>query len=106
MQSVCNLGVWCISIQQFNKQILASHFHSLLQAVVHALDNPIGSLSTTFEATQVQELAQSFFILSQHIWNGYALLHVVSSVMILHFSTLFQVSSIVFFIELLRAYIL
>ncbi|XP_015894129.1 uncharacterized protein LOC107428164 isoform X1 [Ziziphus jujuba] len=58
MKAVCNLGVWCISIQQFNYQLLASHFHPLLQAVVHALDNPIGSLSTTFEATQaVMKLA-------------------------------------------------
>lgn len=67
LQSVCNLGAWCISIQQLNNQIIASHFHSLLRAVVHALDNPMGSLSTTFEATQVQELAKSFFILSQQV---------------------------------------
>lgn len=67
LQSVCNLGAWCISIQQLNNQIIASHFHSLLKAVVHAIDNPIGSLSTTFEATQVQELAQSFFILFQQV---------------------------------------
>ncbi|KAK9269163.1 hypothetical protein L1049_000932 [Liquidambar formosana] len=52
MKSVCNLGVWCISIQQFNASFLAAHFHSLLRAVVHALENPIGSLSTTFEAIQ------------------------------------------------------
>ncbi|KAK9993028.1 hypothetical protein SO802_022731 [Lithocarpus litseifolius] len=52
MKSVCNLGVWCISIQQFNAPFLDSHCNSLLQAVVHALDNPIGSLSTTFEAIQ------------------------------------------------------
>ncbi|KAK4573584.1 hypothetical protein RGQ29_031509 [Quercus rubra] len=52
MKSVCNLGVWCISIQQFNAPFLDSHYNSLLQAVVHALDNPIGSLSTTFEAIQ------------------------------------------------------
>ncbi|KAK7860441.1 telomere-associated protein rif1 [Quercus suber] len=52
MKSVCNLGVWCISIQQFNAPFLDSHYNSLLQAVVHALDNPVGSLSTTFEAIQ------------------------------------------------------
>ncbi|XP_059635152.1 uncharacterized protein LOC132277329 [Cornus florida] len=58
MKSVCNLGVWCISIQQLNPLFLAEHFHSLLGAVVHALDNPIGSLSTTFEAIQaVMKLA-------------------------------------------------
>ncbi|KAJ0091514.1 hypothetical protein Patl1_13891 [Pistacia atlantica] len=52
LKSVCNLGVWCISIQQLNASFLAAHFHSLLRAVVYALDNPIGSLSTTFEALQ------------------------------------------------------
>ncbi|XP_035550209.1 uncharacterized protein LOC108990921 isoform X3 [Juglans regia] len=52
MKSVCNLGVWCISIQQFRAPFLHAHFDSLLQAVVHALNNPIGSLSTTFEAIQ------------------------------------------------------
>ncbi|KAK9921701.1 hypothetical protein M0R45_030202 [Rubus argutus] len=52
MKSVCNLGVWCISIQQLSEALLAPHFHSLLRAVVHAIDNPIGSLSTTFEAIQ------------------------------------------------------
>nr|XP_023896732.1 uncharacterized protein LOC112008629 [Quercus suber]POE55596.1 telomere-associated protein rif1 [Quercus suber] len=52
MKSVCNLGVWCISIQQFNATFLDSHYNSLLQAVVHALENPVGSLSTTFEAIQ------------------------------------------------------
>ncbi|XP_021760749.1 uncharacterized protein LOC110725593 [Chenopodium quinoa] len=55
---VCNLGVWCISIQQLDASHLASHFESLLRAVVHSLDNPTGSLSTTFEAIQaVMKLA-------------------------------------------------
>lgn len=53
LQAVCNLGVWCISVQQLAAPLLAAHFHSLLLAVVHAIDNPIGSLSTTFEAMQV-----------------------------------------------------
>ncbi|KAA8522989.1 hypothetical protein F0562_009412 [Nyssa sinensis] len=58
MKSICNLGVWCISIQQFNASFLAAHFHSLLRAIIHALDNPIGSLSTTFEAIEaVMKLA-------------------------------------------------
>ncbi|CAK9141237.1 unnamed protein product [Ilex paraguariensis] len=58
IKSVCNLGVWCISIQQFNVLFLAEHIHSWLTAIVHALDNPIGSLSTTFEAMQaVMKLA-------------------------------------------------
>ncbi|KAH7861068.1 hypothetical protein Vadar_021271 [Vaccinium darrowii] len=52
IKSVCNLGVWCLSIQQFPSLYLAENFHSLLRAIVHALDNPIGSLSITFEATQ------------------------------------------------------
>ncbi|KGN65369.2 hypothetical protein Csa_023492 [Cucumis sativus] len=52
LKSVCNLGVWCISIQQLDSDILAVHFQSLLLAVTHALDNPYGSLSTTFEAIQ------------------------------------------------------
>ncbi|XP_048421715.1 telomere-associated protein RIF1-like [Pyrus x bretschneideri] len=52
MKSVCNLGVWCISIQQLSTPLLAAPFHSLLLAIVHAIDNPISSLSTTFEAIQ------------------------------------------------------
>ena len=40
-------------MQQFDAAALASHFQSLLRAVVHALENPFGSLSTTFEAIQV-----------------------------------------------------
>lgn len=52
IKSVCNLGVWCISIQQLSSSMLDRHFHSLLRAVTHALDNPIGSLSITFEAMQ------------------------------------------------------
>ncbi|GAV88198.1 Rif1_N domain-containing protein [Cephalotus follicularis] len=50
IKSICNLGVWCISIQQFKE--LAICFSSIVRAVVHALDNPSGSLSTTFEAIQ------------------------------------------------------
>lgn len=46
--------MWCISIQQLSEALLAPHFHSLLRAVVYAIDNPIGSLSTTFEAIQVR----------------------------------------------------
>ncbi|PIA42357.1 hypothetical protein AQUCO_02000070v1 [Aquilegia coerulea] len=52
IKAVCNLGVWCISMQQLNASFLARNFHSLLRAIIHALDNPIGSLSTTFEAMQ------------------------------------------------------
>ncbi|KAL5697888.1 hypothetical protein ACHQM5_028992 [Ranunculus cassubicifolius] len=52
LKTVCNLGVWCISIQQLNASLLAPHFHSLLRAVIYALDNPTGSLSTTYEAIQ------------------------------------------------------
>ncbi|KAF5203455.1 Telomere-associated protein rif1 [Thalictrum thalictroides] len=52
IKAVCNLGVWCISMQQLNESFLACNFHSLLRAIIHALDNPIGSLSTTFEAMQ------------------------------------------------------
>ncbi|PIN01230.1 hypothetical protein CDL12_26267 [Handroanthus impetiginosus] len=60
IKSVCNLGVWCISIQQFSSSLLDQHFQSLLRAVIHALDNPIGSLSITFEAMQaVVKLAGS-----------------------------------------------
>ncbi|XP_050203964.1 uncharacterized protein LOC126654003 [Mercurialis annua] len=53
IKSVCNLGMWCISMQQFEAAFLSNHFQTLLRAVVHALDNPFGSLSTTFEALQV-----------------------------------------------------
>ncbi|KAJ0488153.1 putative telomere-associated protein Rif1 [Helianthus annuus] len=52
IKSVCNLGVWCISVQQLNTSFLDAHIESLVRAIVHALDNPTGSLSTTFEAMQ------------------------------------------------------
>ncbi|GAB2289180.1 hypothetical protein Dimus_023483 [Dionaea muscipula] len=39
-------------IKQLESSFLVTHFDSLLRAVIHALDNPIGSLSTTFEAIQ------------------------------------------------------
>ncbi|XP_076956955.1 uncharacterized protein LOC143632282 [Bidens hawaiensis] len=52
IKSVCNLGVWCISVQQLNPLFLNTHIESLVRAIVHALDNPSGSLSTTFEAMQ------------------------------------------------------
>ncbi|KAK9130632.1 hypothetical protein Sjap_011119 [Stephania japonica] len=51
-KAVCNLGVWCISIQQLTATLLASHFSSLLRAVIHALDNSFDSLSITYEALQ------------------------------------------------------
>ncbi|XAR66865.1 hypothetical protein NMG60_11013228 [Bertholletia excelsa] len=58
MKSICNLGVWCISIQQLDAMHLDANFHSLLRAIVHALENPMGSLSTTFEGIQaVMKLA-------------------------------------------------
>ncbi|KAG9156645.1 hypothetical protein Leryth_006620, partial [Lithospermum erythrorhizon] len=52
IKCVCNLGVWCFSIQQLDVLVLDMKFDSLLRAVVHALDNPFGSLSITFEAMQ------------------------------------------------------
>ncbi|KAI3714852.1 hypothetical protein L6452_21812 [Arctium lappa] len=52
IKSVCNLGVWCVSVQQFSATFLNAHIDSLVRAIVHALDNPSGSLSTTFEAMQ------------------------------------------------------
>ncbi|XP_058115560.1 uncharacterized protein LOC131258329 isoform X2 [Magnolia sinica] len=52
MKVICNLGVWCISIQQFKASFIATNLHSLLRALIHALDNHLGSLSTTFEAIQ------------------------------------------------------
>ncbi|KAL7093467.1 hypothetical protein ACP275_11G042300 [Erythranthe tilingii] len=65
IKSVCNLGVWCISIQQFSSSFLTPHLQSLLRAVTHALDNPIGSLSITFEAMQaIEKLAST---LTEHM---------------------------------------
>nr|CAD1827761.1 unnamed protein product [Ananas comosus var. bracteatus] len=52
MKAVCNLAVWCVSIQQLQASVIELEAHSLIRAIVHALDNPFGSLSTTFEATQ------------------------------------------------------
>ncbi|GMI84263.1 hypothetical protein HRI_002095600 [Hibiscus trionum] len=72
MKSVCNLGVWCISMQQFDTLLLAACFDTLLPAVVHALDNPSGSLSTTFEAMQaVAKLTAQMSEMmreSSHLW--------------------------------------
>ncbi|KAF7806429.1 Telomere-associated protein RIF1 [Senna tora] len=72
LKSACNLGAWCISVQQLGASCLANHFHSLILAIVHALDNPMGSLSTTFEAIQAviklaAQLSKKMRNLS-HIW--------------------------------------
>ncbi|KAJ1262318.1 hypothetical protein BS78_09G097300 [Paspalum vaginatum] len=52
MKSACNLGVWCISVQQLEPFIIDDRADPVLIALAHALDNPFGSLSTTFEAAQ------------------------------------------------------
>ncbi|KAM6580085.1 hypothetical protein CsatA_003859 [Cannabis sativa] len=72
IKSLCNLGVWCISIQQLNESVLVPHFDSLLQAVVHGVENPMGSLSTTYEAIQAimrlgVQLPEKMRVFS-HIW--------------------------------------
>ncbi|KAK7388635.1 hypothetical protein VNO78_23457 [Psophocarpus tetragonolobus] len=72
LKSACNLGVWCLSVQQLDASFLLTHFQSLLRAIVHALDNPMGSLSTTFEATQAvmkfsAQLSEQMKS-SSHIW--------------------------------------
>lgn len=73
IKSVCNLGVWCISIQQFNAAILDSHFDSLLRIIIYALDNPIGSISITFEAMQsVIKLATLWGEKMRHVSNVWA----------------------------------
>lgn len=53
LQAICNLGVWCISVQQLEALIIEDRVTPLLTAIVYGLDNPFGSLSTTFEAAQV-----------------------------------------------------
>ncbi|CAD6259282.1 unnamed protein product [Miscanthus lutarioriparius] len=52
MKSACNLGVWCFSVQQLEPLIIEDRADPMLIAIVHALDNPFGSLSTTFDAAQ------------------------------------------------------
>nr|XP_034590418.1 uncharacterized protein LOC117852429 isoform X2 [Setaria viridis] len=52
MKSVCNLGIWCISVQQLEPLIIDDRADLIVAAIVYALDNPFGSLSTTFEAAQ------------------------------------------------------
>uniref|UniRef100_A0ACD5Y121 Uncharacterized protein n=1 Tax=Avena sativa TaxID=4498 RepID=A0ACD5Y121_AVESA len=52
MKAICNLAVWCISIQQLEASVVEDRATPLLTAIVYALDNPFGSLSTTFEAAQ------------------------------------------------------
>jgi telomere-associated protein RIF1 len=53
LQAICNLAVWCISVQQLEASVVEDKASPLLNAIVYALDNPFGSLSTTFEAAQV-----------------------------------------------------
>ncbi|CAL5044296.1 unnamed protein product [Urochloa decumbens] len=52
MKSICNLGIWCISVQQLELLIIEDRADLMVTAIVYALDNPFGSLSTTFEAVQ------------------------------------------------------
>jgi telomere-associated protein RIF1 len=47
------LGIWCVSVQQLEPSIIEDRAYPVVTAIVHALDNPFGSLSTTFEAAQV-----------------------------------------------------
>ena len=53
LQSVCNLGIWCISVQQLEPLIIEDRADQVVTAIVHALNNPFGSLSTRFEGAQV-----------------------------------------------------
>ncbi|XP_020591957.1 uncharacterized protein LOC110032622 isoform X2 [Phalaenopsis equestris] len=58
MKAICNLGVWCFSIQQLDGFIIECCIDTILGAVYYAIDNPFNSLSTTFEAIQaVMKLA-------------------------------------------------
>ncbi|KAF0901645.1 hypothetical protein E2562_003597 [Oryza meyeriana var. granulata] len=52
MKAICNLGIWCISVQQLEAVIVDDRATSLLTTIVHGIDNPFCSLSTTFEAAQ------------------------------------------------------
>lgn len=45
--------MWCISVQELEAVVVDHRATSLLTAIVHAIDNPFCSLSTTFEAVQV-----------------------------------------------------
>jgi telomere-associated protein RIF1 len=72
MKAICNLAMWCISVQQFEGHLMSLHIHSIIRATVHALDNPMGSVSTTFEAFQavvklVDQMSNTMRDLS-HIW--------------------------------------
>ncbi|KAG6469392.1 hypothetical protein ZIOFF_074107 [Zingiber officinale] len=49
---ICNLGVWCFAVQQIGPSAVKFCLHLILEAIIHALDNPFGSLSITYEATQ------------------------------------------------------
>ena len=72
MKAICNLAMWCISIQQFESCFIVSHIHSIIRATVHALDNPMGSVSTTVEAFQamIKLVAQASSMMKDlaHIW--------------------------------------
>ncbi|KAH9329689.1 hypothetical protein KI387_001797, partial [Taxus chinensis] len=73
MKAICNLAVWCISIQQFESCFIVSHIQPIIRATVHALDNPMGSISTTVEAFQavVKLLTQASNMMKDlsHIWS-------------------------------------
>ncbi|EFJ17162.1 hypothetical protein SELMODRAFT_421171 [Selaginella moellendorffii] len=46
------LSMWCVSVQQFKASIIENHFENLINAVVCAVNNHLGSLSVIFEALQ------------------------------------------------------
>ena len=57
MQRVVALAAWCVSQQQLPPGMLRPHLTSMLTALRHALDNPMGSMAVVVEAMQVQRWA-------------------------------------------------
>ncbi|MQL78171.1 hypothetical protein Taro_010598 [Colocasia esculenta] len=58
MKAIYNLGVWCISVQQLDTSALVPHFDSLLQAIIHALDNPFAMKLATQLYEKMRETSE------------------------------------------------
>ena len=49
------MAVWCLGIQEFGMSQLESNMDAIIQAIVYAIDNPMGSKAITYEALQAYQ---------------------------------------------------
>ncbi|XP_042447618.1 uncharacterized protein LOC122032392 isoform X1 [Zingiber officinale] len=73
MKHICNLGVWCFAVQQIGPSAVKFCLHLILEAIIHALDNPFGSLSITYEATQALMALSKFSVEMRSMSNIWVL---------------------------------